>query len=256
MRYLCLFALAAITASLPAQTTTATSTVSSGSTMTQAQAEQIVQGNVTAELTKKIDSKKSKVGDPVTARMLSAATLPNGTELPKGTRLAGKITEVQPGPGGYVTFAFDQAVLHNGQTVAVRAMVTGAAVPALNPPLAGAAGGSAASPPGTEGDAAPASSPAGGRAIPNNNATADIAAAQNEVSAAPSGEPASSAGAGTITVESNGVIQIRNVPVTNLRGVLLSSTNSGDAATTVRGPGKSVSLDSGTQLRLEVIPAQ
>jgi hypothetical protein len=253
MRYLFLIGLAAIAVSLPAQTTTEATTGSSGAAMTQAQAEQMVRGNVTAELTKKVDSKKSKVGDPVMARMLSEATLPNGTHLPKGTKLVGKVTEVQPGPAGHVAFNFDQAVLHNGQTVAVHAMVTGAAVPAPNPPMPGAAGGSAAPAPGDS----MAGSPAGGRTTQNNEAT-EMAAAQNEAGggAAPSGQPASSGGSGTITLQSNGVIQIRNVPVTNLRGVMISSTNSGNAATTVSGPGKNVTLDSGTQLRLDVTPAQ
>ena len=46
--------------------------------------------SVSAELTKGIDTKKAKVGDEVEVKTTSTAKLPNGTDLPKGTKLTAR----------------------------------------------------------------------------------------------------------------------------------------------------------------------
>jgi hypothetical protein len=76
--------------------------------------------NVPASLTKKIDASKVKVGKEVTAVITEDTKLPDGTALPKGTKLVGTVTSV-PGKDGAsrLGFDFDRAVLHTGQTVLV-----------------------------------------------------------------------------------------------------------------------------------------
>ncbi|HEX4038699.1 MAG TPA: hypothetical protein VHX37_11630 [Acidobacteriaceae bacterium] len=90
--------------------------------------------NVQAELTKKVDTKDAKVGDEVVARTTGKATLSDGTKLPKGSRLLGHVTEVQPKSREHhdaqLAFAFDHAVLRDGREVPVHAVMRSLAAPA------------------------------------------------------------------------------------------------------------------------------
>ncbi len=60
---------------------------------------------VLSSLTSKVDTKKSKVGDTVTAKTLNPLQLTDGTTLPPGTKLVGKVTQVQPKSSGTATLA-------------------------------------------------------------------------------------------------------------------------------------------------------
>jgi hypothetical protein len=51
--------------------------------------------SVTAELDKLVHVKRVKVGDVVTAHLTAPATLPDGTELSKGTKLSGNVTDLK-----------------------------------------------------------------------------------------------------------------------------------------------------------------
>jgi hypothetical protein len=52
-------------------------------------------GTFTVELTKTLDSKKVKVGDGVEAKLIAGITLPNGTMVPRGTKVVGHVTEAK-----------------------------------------------------------------------------------------------------------------------------------------------------------------
>lgn len=90
--------------------------------------------NVQAELTKKIDSKDAKVGDEVAAKTTAEVRMPDGTKIPKGSRLMGHVTDVLPkskeNHDGHVIFCFDHAVLKDGRELPVNAMVRAIAAPA------------------------------------------------------------------------------------------------------------------------------
>src|ERR1700683_3077230 len=60
---------------------------------------------VLSVLTCKLDTKKSKAGDPVTAKTLNPLKLNDGTVLPRGTILTGKVTQVQSKSSGNATLA-------------------------------------------------------------------------------------------------------------------------------------------------------
>ncbi|HVT97326.1 MAG TPA: hypothetical protein VHE33_07435 [Acidobacteriaceae bacterium] len=116
--------------------------------------------NVSAELTKKIESKDAKPGDPVFAKTTSEAHLSDGTKIPKGSKLLGHVTDVQAkskeNHDGHVAFCFDHAVLKDGREVPVNAMVRLLSAPAEVAPSAGpddlmASGGMQASSPMTGG---------------------------------------------------------------------------------------------------------
>jgi len=90
--------------------------------------------DVSAQLTQKIDSRHAKVGDEVFARTTSAAQLNDGTKLPKGTRLMGKVTDVEPKSGsnhdGHLALAFDRAVLRDGRAIPVHTTLRSISAPA------------------------------------------------------------------------------------------------------------------------------
>ena len=67
---------------------------------------------LSAEITSKLDTKNATVGEAVTAKTLSSATLANGTTIPRGAMLSGKVTAVQSKSSGSgtasLTISFDQ----------------------------------------------------------------------------------------------------------------------------------------------------
>ena len=101
--------------------------------------------SINAELTKGIDAKKAKAGDLVNARTTNAVTLADGTELPKGTKLIGKITEARTKSNSdktsHVAFSLEQAVTKDGHEISLQVMVTSLTVPEDHPDLAGVTGG-------------------------------------------------------------------------------------------------------------------
>jgi uncharacterized protein YycO len=123
MKYLSLFPVAVLAIALQAQPGVAASissqtNVESGQTAASAV-------SVPAELIKSVNVKKARVGDKVVARITEDTKLPDGTDLPKGTKLVGTMTSV-PGRSnsGPLTFDFDRAVLHSGQAVLVHTTLT------------------------------------------------------------------------------------------------------------------------------------
>jgi hypothetical protein len=65
---------------------------------------------VLSSLTSKLDTKKSKVGDPVSAKTIIPLTFNDGSVLPAGSKLTGKVTQVQSKSSGIATLGivFDQ----------------------------------------------------------------------------------------------------------------------------------------------------
>ena len=103
---------------------------------------------VSAELAQKVDSKNAKVGDDVVARTTAEAQLAGGTKLPKGTRLIGKVTEVQAKTGaqhdGHLAIMFDHAAVKDGPDIPIHAIlvsISAPALPAIDDHIAGGLGG-------------------------------------------------------------------------------------------------------------------
>jgi hypothetical protein len=72
-----------------------------------------------AELTSKLDTKSAKVGDVVTAKTVTDSKMTDGSIIPKGSKLDGKVTQVESkatGNGnGSVGILFDQLEVKGGQ---------------------------------------------------------------------------------------------------------------------------------------------
>ncbi len=127
MKYLSLIPMAIFSLALQGQT----GNVASGPPQT---GQQVAAASVSAELTKRIDTKNAKQGDEVNARVTSTAKLPDGTELPRGTKLFGKVTDVKAkskeDKTSHLAFSIDHAVLKDGKQVPVMAAVTSVTGPA------------------------------------------------------------------------------------------------------------------------------
>jgi hypothetical protein len=123
MKYLSLFPVAVLAIALQAQPGIAASIPSQTSVQAGQTAASAV--SVPAELTKSLNAKKARVGDKVVARITEDTKLPDGTDLPTGTKLVGTVTSV-PGKSnlGTLKFDFDRAVLHSGQAVLVHTTLT------------------------------------------------------------------------------------------------------------------------------------
>lgn len=80
-----------------------------------------------ATLVKTIDSVHEQSGAAVDAKLQGKVTLTNGTELPRGTILQGKVAQDDMQQAGMSKLAlrFDEARLKNGTTVPIRATIVG-----------------------------------------------------------------------------------------------------------------------------------
>jgi hypothetical protein len=89
-----------------------------------------------AKFEKSLDTRSAKVGDAVTAKTLRPVKLPDGTDIPKGSRLVAKVTTVQSKKDGngnsMLTFRFDEAEVKGGPTVPIHGQVI-AIGPSLSP---------------------------------------------------------------------------------------------------------------------------
>jgi|UPI00035E63A3 hypothetical protein len=87
---------------------------------------QLVQANTVLQT--KIDAKTAKVGDAVTARLVSSVHLSGGTEIPRNALLIGHIDQVQPAENNGVStvvLTFDKAQPKDGQPIAIKSTIVG-----------------------------------------------------------------------------------------------------------------------------------
>jgi hypothetical protein len=219
---------------------------------------------VTGELVNKLDSKIAKTGDSVVLKTTEKATIANGVEIPKGSKLVGHVTDVQAqgtnGDNSRVTIQFDQAELKGGQSLPIRTVIQSLAPPAGSAGPGGTdVGGSAAGgPPATGSGAAGGSSASASH--PSTSATPAAGASPSAAQPGTAGQsesPQNGGGpaAGTI-VARNGNVAIRT---TAIPGVLIAGTANGqpfsNAAGALLGAKQNVHLDGGTMMVVAVVTA-
>jgi hypothetical protein len=207
-----------------------------------------------AELTQKVSSKNARVGDEVVARTTSTAQLAGGTRLPKGTKLMGKVTEVESRSGaqrdGHLAFAFDRAVLHDGRQIPIHAALDSISeAPAVSTMAGGSdefAGGGAPVALSGGGRASGGLLGGGGVAVPH---TGLVSSAASNVASTPARVTSTTGAALQQTV---GVVSQTSGStfgaVSNLPGVMARS--SARNSTILDAKGSNVELSSGTQLML------
>jgi hypothetical protein len=195
--------------------------------------------NVDAELTKQIDVKRAKIGDVVEARISNTAKLPDGTELPKGTKVIGTVTDVRAksksDKTSHLAFNLNQAVTKDGHEVPLRVMVTSITAAVDAPPdISSIAGGSRQGPSvpnGPNSSPVPPSSPGG----PSVTRSAIYSGMQQ------------AAANGTVAHAPN-----EHVAVGNLPGVVLTSGDGTSNAGVLDAMDGNVALNPGTKLTLKV----
>jgi hypothetical protein len=220
--------------------------------------------SVDTELTAKLDSKYAAVGQQITAKTKATAKLADGTTLPKGTRLAGHVTQVQAHtrdqPYSTLAVNFDRAELKNGQTVSLRCVIRTVAPPAAVNNLSVDEPAGATSPASAmgAGSARSGMTLGGGGVVRAAGQTAGGVgqAAGSTVGSATAGarplaETAASTTGGMVAQAGESVSAAPRA--TGLPGVMLSTSASGDVSGTLAASGRNISLDAGTQITLGIV---
>jgi hypothetical protein len=259
------FAVSSLSLLLFAQQTTPTDPKQGGVQPSPAQpsaaaaAPQVEYSTVKGELVEKLNSKTAKMGDSVVIKTKSNVKTPDGTEIPKGSKLVGHVTAVKPSGNGnensQVAIQFDRAELKGGQSMAILSEIQ-----SLSP-----AGGEVASSPAEAMPGAPSSAPSkgtasqGGGMSGSGTATAPAAPAQQMPSSQPSQSQTSGPAVGTV-VARTGNIAIRT---TAIPGVLLASNEPGQpdprmaqSSGILLGARKDIQLDEGTEVVMGVASSQ
>jgi hypothetical protein len=100
-------------------------------------------GSFPVKVTKTLDSSKLKEGDPVEVEMAQSIKLPDGTLVPKGSKLTGHVTAAKArskgDPDSQLTLTFDKLNIANGKQLSLKGMVQAVFPPAddADPAMAG-----------------------------------------------------------------------------------------------------------------------
>jgi hypothetical protein len=81
---------------------------------------------VQADLTKTLDAGKTKVGDPVTVKLVYEANFSDGTTLPRNTALTGHVDRVQASEkksDSLIQITLDKALLKGGKVIPIKATI-------------------------------------------------------------------------------------------------------------------------------------
>lgn len=238
---------------------------------------------VSAELVDKLDSKSAKQGDSVVVKTDEDLQISQGTEIPRGSKLIGHVTNVQPRGEGHensqIAIQFDRAELKGGQSLSIESVIQ-----SVSPPVGAEGMSGTSNPPATYGDAGPSSNvmtgsmgstpgaagstsgmpgSTGGSTSPNDGMNPNMTNTRpglgsDSTTQAGVASPNSSTNApapGSI-VARNGNVAIRT---TSVPGVLLANDIHGlpfsNASGMLLGARRDVHLDGGTRLVLAVAMA-
>jgi hypothetical protein len=214
-----------------------------------------------------LDAKRAKPGDPVTAKTSEPSATPDHTNLPKGTKLVGHVTEakaVGAADGQSVlAFTFDRAVLKDGREIpihyTVRALAAAesaaeaSSVDAMDGGLSGAAMAAGG---GRMGHGA--MSTVGGIGATAGGALGGGMGSVGRVSGGLAGSAGSTlgasgralkGGAGAVGgIDTRGLLTADSQGVFGLKDLSLSQTATGESSAMISSAGRNVHLDSGTRM--------
>jgi hypothetical protein len=218
---------------------------------------------VNGELVDKLDTRTAKTGDSVVVRTKSNVKTADGTEIPKGSKLIGRVMQVKPSgdakDNSQVALQFDRAELKGGQSLAIHSEIQSISFSNSDTP-SNASDTMAAMPSGPSPSAGPTSSAPGGSMNGSASATANTASAQPQMSGgSPAANPSTGPAPGTV-VARTGNIAIRT---TSIPGVLLATDEPGQqdprmaqASGIILGAKQDVHLEGGTKVVIGVASAQ
>lgn len=193
---------------------------------------------VNGELVSKLDSKTAKTGDSVVVQTKRGIKTPDGTEIPKGSKVVGHVIAVRPSQSGQnsqMALVFDRVELKGGKAMPVHSQIQ-----SISPP---------------EGAASASGSPS--PSAPNGAGGAGGGAAQSTGGAGPASAANGGPAPGTLVGE-NGAIAIRT---TSIPGVLVANNAPGqqdprmaDASSILLGARGDIDLDGGTMIVVGIAP--
>jgi hypothetical protein len=230
---------------------------------------------VKGELENRVDSKTAKPGDKVILKTREKMRTSDGTEIPKGSRLVGHVTEVQAHEKGHAEshmgFEFDRAELKGGQSMAIHSMIesvqpNASAVAAgamdnedtFSTPMGGGGGslGGAISG-GRVGGGGLLGGTAGGAAAATGSLGSNLGTTAGSAMRATgdvSGGAAANLGPG-LHGAADGAAGL-GAHATGIQGVMLNGEAAGSASGMLSAANKNIHLDSGTQMVLGVAAAR
>jgi hypothetical protein len=196
---------------------------------------------LTAEFTKGIDTKKANTGDEVNAKTTADAKLPDGTELPKGTKLLGNVVEVtaksKERKNSHLVISLNRAVTKDGKDLPIHAAVTSVTAPAMPQSM-------------------DMPSPGGGGMAPSGGG--DSSGSGGSASAPmPSASPSVPTAGGDSTMQQGAMLKSAqdHVPVGNMPNVLLSAPTTPNSAGILDAQNQNISISSGTKFTVNIMPA-
>src|SRR5712671_4534642 len=213
--------------------------------------------SVNAVLTKPVDSRHTKPGDPVAARTTQNARTEGGTSIPKGSTLMGHVSDAHSAAegqaGSSVGLVFDKAVTQDGHEIPLR-NVGIQAMAAAEASVASSAGETGA----MRGAGGGGGMSRGGSLL--GRTTGAVGGAVGSGLGAPGGVGSLAGGAAATLqagpgamggLDAAGMLTAGSTGVFGLRGLRLSGGAAGAAMGSVMtSSGKSVHLDQGTRLLL------
>jgi hypothetical protein len=210
---------------------------------------------VNGELVNKLDSKTAKNGDSVVVQTKTSVKTPDGTEIPKGSKLVGHVIAAQPsqpGQNSQLALQFDRVELKGGKTMPVHSQIQ-----SISPPggAASAIGSSATGSGAVNGSQAPgASSPSTNRAPNDGSGAAPAGGGAPGPPSAANGAPAP----GTVVAKTGQIA----ISTTSIPGVLVANNAPGqrdprmaNASSILLGARQDIQLDGGTQMVVGVAPS-
>jgi hypothetical protein len=188
------------------------------------------EASLEAELTRGLDVKKARVGDPVLAKTTQELKGKGDFRIPKNAKLIGHVTQVQTRGKGQgesiLAVVFEKAQLKDGREIPLTALIE-----AIAPPLSSVSESSAAGP-GPD-SSAPSGTTGGGM----RSASAGLSTSANP---AASEKVAASSGGATPP------------GVFGMKGLRLDRSASAEKGSVIRSSSENVRLESGTRLALRV----
>lgn len=215
---------------------------------------------ISGELESKLDSKSAKQGDSVVLKTSENAKTPDGTEIPKGSKLVGHVTNAQARGEGkensQIAIQFDRAELKGGQTMPIESVIQSISPSGTDMSSQNAATPMASGAPATPSTASGSNPSNSGM---NQSASNDRPGIASNTPAQPGATTQDNNGAapapGSI-VARNGNVAIR---MTAIPGVLLANNINGqpfsNASGMLLGARRDIKLDSGTQMVVAVAAA-
>ena len=253
---------------------TNSSTPTASTATRHAQADAAGSSEMSATLSKPVDARKAKPGDPVTATNDRDAKTADGTSIKQGSKLLGHVTKAQPldksasgkadaSAGSMLALVFDKAVLKDGREVPLNATIQAISAAESDASLGSEMGGAGTSAVGSSlgsprasgggliggvgGSMAGGLGAAGGMAGGVSHGVSGAVGGMANGTVHSAGAVGGLTSSGTLTSGSKGVFGVKGLDI-------VSSSAGGAEGSAITSSTRNVRLDGGTKMLLSTSP--